>query len=110
MQVLQGQLHEVRYAWPEDEEEESELREIKRSILEHNNVCYMSDALGLHRVENPSHADTAVSLHLYCPPFDTCSVFNQKTGRSTKCKVTFWSKFGERRNRDLLESQAPEDN
>lgn len=55
----------------------------------------ISDSLGLHRVENPSHVNPAVSLHVYSPPFDSCSVFNQHTGQKTKCKVTFWSKYGE---------------
>jgi hypothetical protein len=39
-----------------------------------NDVTYMSDELGLHRVENPSHSSTAVSLHLYSPPFKSCQV------------------------------------
>lgn len=59
------------------------------------------DTLGLHRVENPSNTDVAVSLHLYCPPFDSCSVFNKNTGKRTNCKVTFWSKYGEKRDKVL---------
>lgn len=59
-----------------------------------------TDNIGLHRVENSSITDVAVSLHLYCPPFDKCSVFDKATGKKTQCKVTFWSKFGERRNKD----------
>lgn len=58
------------------------------------NPVPFTDSLGLHRVENPSYSDTAVSLHLYCPPFEECSVFNQRTGHRSKAKVTFWSKFG----------------
>lgn len=63
------------------------------------NICYIlsTDTLGLHRVENPSHTDGAVSLHLYCPPYDSCSIFNQKTGKQTRCRVEFYSKFGQRR-------------
>lgn len=53
------------------------------------------DNLGLHRVENPSHSDTSVSLHLYCPPFDQCSIFQDNQKKST-AKVTFWSKYGVR--------------
>lgn len=56
----------------------------------------ISDTLGLHRVENPSHSDGAVSLHLYCPPYSSCSIFNQKTGKQSKCTVEFYSKFGQR--------------
>uniref|UniRef100_A0A2M4AKA0 Cysteine dioxygenase n=1 Tax=Anopheles triannulatus TaxID=58253 RepID=A0A2M4AKA0_9DIPT len=120
MKMLKGQLMETRYAWPKDasvsedckadigngngaggqhEEQEyngDELEELSRSTLETNGVCYINDTLGLHRVENPSHTDVAVSLHLYCPPFDVCSIFNKQTGKRTKCNVTFWSKFGKR--------------
>lgn len=52
--------------------------------------------MGLHRVENSSHTDKAVSLHLYCPPFDECSTFNQHTGHETLAKSTFWSIHGEK--------------
>ncbi|XP_055529258.1 cysteine dioxygenase type 1 isoform X1 [Wyeomyia smithii] len=121
MKMLRGSLCEVRYAWPKDatvneddkadiangnslEENEytsDELEEISRTTLEKNGVCYINDTLGLHRVENPSHSDVAVSLHLYCPPFDTCSIFNKQTGKRTKCKVTFWSKYGKREQQDI---------
>lgn len=52
--------------------------------------------MGLHRVENASQTDKAVSLHLYCPPFEECSTFNQQTGHKTKAKSTFWSIYGEK--------------
>ena len=61
-----------------------------------NSYILSTDSLGLHRVENFSHTDPAVSLHLYCPPFDTCHMFDQRTGKKTQCKITFWSKFGEK--------------
>lgn len=56
----------------------------------------ISDELGIHRIENPSHTDNAVSLHLYCPPFDECQTFDQFTGHKRSAEVTFWSKFGKR--------------
>lgn len=40
-------------------------------------------------MENMSNTDVAVSLHLYCPPFDACSVFNKATGKKTKAQVRF---------------------
>ncbi|KAH8279131.1 hypothetical protein KR026_002062 [Drosophila bipectinata] len=64
-----------------------------------NHSIIFTDNLGLHRVENPSHSDTSVSLHLYCPPFDTCSVFQDNCKKST-AKVTFWSKYGVRTKLD----------
>nr|CAD7459880.1 unnamed protein product [Timema tahoe] len=109
MKVLQGSLSEVRFSWPEDcpsKDDDNlqetggtrELHEIGRNSLRTNDVCYINgyqtsvpplvpDSLGIHRVENTSHTERAVSLHLYCPPFDTCSVFNQNTGRRSKCQV-----------------------
>jgi cysteine dioxygenase len=102
MKVLHGSLSEVRFAWPEEgkvsegEGGEEGMREISRNQLKTNSVCYMSDELGLHRVENPSHTEPAVSLHLYCPPFSACSMFDQRTGRRTNAPVTFWSKYGEK--------------
>ncbi|XP_065337083.1 cysteine dioxygenase type 1 [Cloeon dipterum] len=117
MKMLQGTLSEVRFEWPTNpvqgseikDEDIKEMREIGRSSLYVNQVCYINDSMGLHRVENTSHTERAVSLHLYCPPFNSCSVFNARTGQRSKCPVTFWTKFGEKNN--LLEiSPKLEDN
>ena len=78
-------------------------RNIKRCCLQ------FTDTIGLHRVENADNTETAVSLHLYCPPFDQCSIFNQRTGKSQKANVTFWSKYGQKLiNKDI--PCIPEDN
>ncbi|CRK95868.1 CLUMA_CG009315, isoform A [Clunio marinus] len=119
MKILKGGLTEVKYSWPQETSETTilndfksncgeigayqdengeyvqELQEIGRSTMNTNDVCYINDNIGLHRVENSSNTDVAVSLHLYCPPFDSCNVFN-KAGKKTPAKVTFWSKFGKR--------------
>lgn len=94
MKMLQGNLEEVRFGWPKAEGDK--LEEISRCRLGHNEVCYINDSLGLHRVENTSHTEPAVSLHLYCPPYNMCSTFNQSTGQRSTCKVTFWSINGQR--------------
>jgi len=123
MKVLKGGLTEVKYSWPQEQSEatliknlepkcadigiyqnengefEQQLQELGRATLNTNDVCYINDHIGLHRVENSSNTDVAVSLHLYCPPFDSCNVFN-KAGKKTECKVTFWSKFGKRAKED----------
>lgn len=107
MKVIYGALDEVRFAWPEGGRP---LAELSRNRLPSDAVCYINDSLGLHRVENPSSSDVAVSLHLYCPPFDECSIFNQQTGKRTVCKVTFWSKYGKRPDRKHQDDRPPEDN
>lgn len=52
--------------------------------------CYAADTIGLHRVENHTHTDPAISLHLYCPPIEVCQSFEERTGVSHKCRVTFF--------------------
>lgn len=107
MKILEGELLETRFHWPEDN---GELVKKSEGKLKKGEVCYINDSLGLHRVENPSHSDRAVSLHLYSPPFDMCHVFNQKTGKKSSCNVTFWSKYGEKNNTIEHSAIAPEDN
>lgn len=97
MKVLQGELTEVRFGWPSSSsEQEGELQSTGNGSLKLNDVCYINDSLGLHRVENQSHTETAVSLHLYCPPYQRCHMFDQRTGHKSVCTVTFWSKYGEK--------------
>lgn len=57
---------------------------------------FFSDSIGLHRMENPSHCEKAITLHLYSPPFIMCNTFDQKTGHRTQIPMTFWSKYGEK--------------
>uniref|UniRef100_A0A1A9X4S3 Cysteine dioxygenase n=1 Tax=Glossina brevipalpis TaxID=37001 RepID=A0A1A9X4S3_9MUSC len=114
MKMLKGELKEIRYAMPStrttesttlantddstenDLERHESLEEIGQRSMSLNDVAYINDNLGLHRVENPSHSDTAVSLHLYCPPFDSCSVFEKNSGQKINCTMTFWSKYGQK--------------
>ncbi|KAH7944865.1 hypothetical protein HPB49_008631 [Dermacentor silvarum] len=97
MKVLAGTLKEVRFDWPQTKDGvEAPMTKKGDTELQLNSVAYINDSLGLHRVENPSHCEPAVSLHLYCPPFDECSMFDQRTGHRSKSKVTFWSKYGQR--------------
>jgi cysteine dioxygenase len=112
MKMLEGELTELRYDWPTESQENEEMKPLvpcSKAILDLNNVCYINDSLGLHRVENSSHTNPAVSLHLYCPPFDACSMFDQRTGHRTKCPVTFWTKYGEK-VRYLGQEIVPENN
>ncbi|CAI5456655.1 unnamed protein product [Caenorhabditis angaria] len=94
VKMLDGCLTETRYDWPKGDDEP--LGVLQSTTYEQNGVSYMSDELGLHRMENRSHSNGAVSLHLYIPPYDTCNMFDERTGRKTKCTVTFYSKYGEK--------------
>lgn len=110
LKVLGGTVKEEMYEWPENlltshgergdrevgREEAEEMSPKDELVFQQEQCTYICDDLGLHRVENPSHVDKAVTLHLYSPPFDECLCFDQRTGRHVPAAVTFWSKFGKR--------------
>jgi len=97
MRQLKGSLDEIRYDWPDPKApDDAPLTETSRSKLCCPGVSYMNDEIGLHRMENASQVERAVSLHLYCPPFNACKVFDRESGKHIKCPVTFWSKYGKK--------------
>jgi cysteine dioxygenase len=66
MKILRGTLTETRYAWPtvaRNNAQDAPLRTISHKVYAENEVTYMSDKLGLHRIANPSEGEYAVSLH-----------------------------------------------
>jgi len=110
VKVLAGSLTETMFAWPSTEsEEEAVLRETQVNTYPKDGVTYICDAMGIHRMENESHTDCCVSLHLYSPPFQSCTIFDQNTGHKNTAKMTFWSKYGKRTPFGDKEN-APENN
>lgn len=66
MKILKGSLTETRYAWPtvdRNNAKDTPLQVLSSKTFEENQVTYMSDKLGLHRISNPNADDYAVSLH-----------------------------------------------
>jgi len=96
VKVLDGSLTETLYDWPNEGEKDVPLNKKKESTYGVNEVTYMSDEIGLHRMENPSHSDGCVTLHLYIPAYDTCKIFDERTGRNSKSVVTFYTKYGQK--------------
>uniref|UniRef100_A0A671EDB4 Cysteine dioxygenase n=1 Tax=Rhinolophus ferrumequinum TaxID=59479 RepID=A0A671EDB4_RHIFE len=92
LKMLQGNLKETLFAWPD--KKSNEMTKKSERTLGENQCAYINDSIGLHRVENVSHTEPAVSLHLYSPPFDSCHAFDQRTGHKNKVTMTFHSKFG----------------
>lgn len=114
MKILKGRLTETVYAWPCEDPANptacataadsaypstahtcssrrgsqgigpAELEVTKETMYATDQVTYMSDSIGLHRIRNPSNEEFAVSLHLY-----TVSLFPQDwTERSLADYVT----------------------
>ncbi|CAI4230103.1 unnamed protein product [Auanema sp. JU1783] len=102
VKMLQGSLLESRFAFPESSEHIGPLNRTGEVQVDVDEVTYMSDQLGLHRMENPSHSENAVSLHVYSPAYEECHLFDQRTSQKHASKVTFWSKYGKREHNDLL--------
>ena len=66
MKILRGSLKESLYAWPEADGA-APLAVKKETVYDENQVTYMSDRLGLHRISNPDPENVAVSLHCRLP-------------------------------------------
>ncbi|KAJ5713747.1 uncharacterized protein N7483_010928 [Penicillium malachiteum] len=65
--ILKGRLQETLYSWPDKERiehgEMSPPQITRQTIYEENQVTYMSDKLGLHKISNPDPEGFAISLH-----------------------------------------------
>lgn len=98
MKILRGNLTETRYAFPKGDEE-APMRIISEKVHKENEVAYMADELGVHRVWNQG-SDFAVSLHLYTPPNVArggCHVFKEDTGKKSHVKnCGYYSAYGQK--------------
>ncbi|KAJ6028244.1 Cysteine dioxygenase [Penicillium herquei] len=87
MKILAGQLHETVFHTPETGSKESKHMSIKSATTYGmNEVTYISDDIGLHRVHNPHPTQIAVSLHLYTPPNAAdygYNIFDEATGSAS---------------------------
>ncbi|TQV98838.1 hypothetical protein V2A60_007464 [Cordyceps javanica] len=97
MKILKGNLTETRYEFPQEGEPSGPLKVITEKTYKENQVAYMADELGLHRVSNRG-SDFAVSLHLYTPPNVAkkgCHIFDEKTGRRSHVPgCAYYSAYG----------------
>ncbi|CAG7924122.1 unnamed protein product [Penicillium olsonii] len=102
--ILKGKLQEDLYSWPNQNQiqdgQDCPPRLAKQTIYGEDQVTYMSDKLGLHRISNPDLNDFAVSLHLYTPPnaaIHGFSIYDERTGKARHIKQTnFYSFRGKR--------------
>ncbi len=66
MKILRGNLTETRFKFPDPAGEKAPMKVISKKTYKENQVAYMADELGLHRVTNEG-SDFAVSLHCEKP-------------------------------------------
>ncbi|KAF3986201.1 hypothetical protein FT663_04979 [Candidozyma haemuli var. vulneris] len=80
MKILKGELTESLYDMPDGE---GEMKPRSVSTLQRDEVGYISDDIGLHKISNET-SDFAVSLHLYTPPYASlygCSMYESGTAK-----------------------------
>lgn len=124
MKVLRGSLKETRFAWPEQPHVPKPLKVLQERVFHENQVTYMSDQLGLHRIKNMDPHDFTYSLHrrfapvphrdhpwegmadeltlfpVYTPPNAQqkgCHIFKRDTGESSHITLCNWySELGQK--------------
>jgi cysteine dioxygenase len=74
VKVIEGELKETIYK----KNKEGELNIVKSSISKANEVTYMKDFMGFHRLENLSKK-RSMSLHLYAKPIRKCTIFDENS-------------------------------
>eukprot|EP00051_Salpingoeca_urceolata_P026318 m.476852 g.476852 ORF g.476852 m.476852 type:complete len:196 (-) comp20675_c0_seq1:130-717(-) len=95
MKVLGGSVEQELYPCPDEVQEDEPMTPKSVSCHDKNDVLYISDKIGTHRVANADHAAPAFTLHLYSPPFQTCQSFDGRCGKARSAgKMTFYSKDG----------------
>jgi len=94
VKVLDGEVEETRYDWPT--EQGGPMLPTSTGRGKTNDVLYMNDRIGLHRLANASHSKSAVTLHLYSPPFVECGCYCERTSKRNTSRMTFTSKAGKR--------------
>lgn len=75
VKVIEGELKETIYK----QNEVGELNIVKTAISKSNEVTYMKDIMGFHRLENLSNK-RSLSLHLYAKAIRKCKSFDEKSG------------------------------
>lgn len=109
MKILKGSLKESLYSPPEASDTKTPTL-TKQTVYEENEVTYISDKIGLHKIENASPTELAISLHLYTPPHAHNHGFNlydENTGKKVHVKTApLYSDRGQVLEGNLLASMG----
>lgn len=112
--VLEGKMKEERFDWPQgskkghQEMTQHEMIPRQEQQFSRDQSSYISDGIGLHIMKNASHEDTAVTLHLYSPPYIRSFDFDQRNGEKHINTLHFWSEYGKRTPDGVTQDQQIE--
>lgn len=102
MKIIKGELKESLYDIPDHTGDE--LKPKKETTLYRDQVGYISDTIGLHKITNPLKDEVSVSLHLYTPPYAAlygCGMYEASNGRKHHVDMSkYYSWQGELVNDD----------
>ncbi|KAL7489822.1 hypothetical protein ACHAW6_015541 [Cyclotella cf. meneghiniana] len=94
VRVCQGKIEETRYKINE-EMDSLDVTSVE-TYEETREVSYINDYIGYHKVGNPSTTTPAVTLHLYCPPYEKCKIWPDpnRASRSNDVCMCNYSEYG----------------
>jgi len=97
--VCKGEVQEMRY---KKDEVTNSLTCFYNQKYKTGQQSYIEDSMGLHKVCNPSLTETAVTLHLYCPPFQKCKIWldPDKASNCSTSRSCLYSQYGTRLNQN----------
>jgi len=84
VKVIEGEFKETIY----QKDDSGELKMIKSAISKSNEITYMIDFMGYHRLENLSNG-RSMTLHLYAKPIHSCNILNEDSGKFVKKDMTY---------------------
>ena len=74
--TILGNITETRYKWPERRKRRLEI--LGLTSASDGDVVAINDEKGLHRIQNDSDSEKAISLHFYYPPITNCLTTSAK--------------------------------
>jgi cysteine dioxygenase len=89
VKIIEGELKETIYK----QNEVGEVHLVKTTVSKKNEITYMKDFMGFHRLENESKK-RSISLHLYAKPIRTCRMFDEESKIFVDKNLTYHTNTG----------------
>jgi len=102
LRVCQGKIQETRY---EINTETDRMDVTSDVVFEDDAPAFINDSMGYHKVGNPSTSTPAITLHLYCPPFNQCKIWLDPSHASSPSKACMcnYSEYGVKHSCEMFE-------
>jgi len=102
LRVCQGKIQETRY---EINTETDRMDVTSDEVFEDDAPAFINDSMGYHKVGNPSTSTPAITLHLYCPPFNQCKIWLDPSHASSPSKACMcnYSEYGVKHSCEMFE-------